>query len=479
MKPQGAHAHEDRLLDFVYGELPPAEARLVEQHVEGCSRCSETLDGIRGVRTTMSRLPLESAPDTGLESLLAYAQQSARRSAAGPAPAARWWRRLLAPALGVAAMSVLGVVVVQVNRDVDLSPALKKEAAQEQAPRPKVVSADELATPPAPAPTGAPVTAEAETYQNALDDKSKSRDMLKRAEAKPTKLAPPKSVRLPSRADWSNAGSGGGFPPKKDVAAGDAESITYEGRGAKGSLKLESDMAVGKSLPSVSTARRAEPAPPEALAEAAGPAPRELRAEESQAAQYGAPAPRQEISGSASRSAPMASKDSADDLVQQAPGHAQAPSAAPPPPPPVTQSQPPAAATSSFAQTERVEAKKAANVAQKPREKSAGTPVPLSALLRQADEARRSGNRDEEAAMLRAALAAGVQGSQLVDVLSRLCDADFALGNRRSAIENCNRVMRIAPGSSEANVAQRRLKREQALMDEADSESKAGSPVTQ
>ena len=46
MKPQSLHAHEDWLLDFVYGELPPQEAQAVKSHLEGCSRCSELLAGI-------------------------------------------------------------------------------------------------------------------------------------------------------------------------------------------------------------------------------------------------------------------------------------------------------------------------------------------------------------------------------------------------------------------------------------------------
>ncbi|MFP2902855.1 hypothetical protein [Corallococcus sp. 4LFB] len=41
------------------------------------------------MRTTMAQLSSEPAPDAGLESLLAYAQQSARRAAAGPSRSPR------------------------------------------------------------------------------------------------------------------------------------------------------------------------------------------------------------------------------------------------------------------------------------------------------------------------------------------------------------------------------------------------------
>jgi len=124
MKPQNLHAHEDRLLDFAYGELPAQEARVVETHLQGCTRCTELLEGIRGVRTTMAQLPMEPAPDAGLDSLLAYAQQAARNAAAGPAPKPTWWRRWLVPAMGVTAVSALAIVSIQVRGKVNLEPEL-------------------------------------------------------------------------------------------------------------------------------------------------------------------------------------------------------------------------------------------------------------------------------------------------------------------------------------------------------------------
>jgi hypothetical protein len=64
-----------------------------------------------------------------------------------------------------------------------------------------------------------------------------------------------------------------------------------------------------------------------------------------------------------------------------------------------------------------------------------------------------------------------------LEVLSRLCDAEFALGRRQTAIEVCRDVMVEAPGSSAARMAKRRLERElQSPADEADSDSKAASP---
>lgn len=471
MKPQGAHAHEDRLLDFAYGELPPSEAQLVEQHVHGCSRCSEALDGIRGVRTSMSRLPLESAPDAGLESLLAYAQQSARRAAAGPEPAPRWWRRLLAPALSVAALSVFGVVVIQVNREVDLSPSLAqhKEAPREQTPgrAEKPVVADASAAPASPAPTSAPVPADIGKVHAQMDEEMRAATPVK---PMPTKKAPPKKgVRPAMREDWSNlgAGSAGGFPDKKVALYGDDTRESKRKRDATG----------GRTLPSGSTAQRAEPASDALLAEAE-PAAEYAGPTASQAVQYAPPEPKQTIRGSASRSAPVASKDSAEDAYaqQQAPGRAQVASAAPPPPP-SPQYQPPAASAGPVAQAEGLESQKN-EVAQKPAERAAARLSPSAAeLMRQADVANRSGDWAQEVSFLRAALGAGVRGSQRVEVLSRLCDAEFALGRRQMAIEVCRRVMTEAPGSSAARMAQRRLERElQSPAGEADSDSKAAYP---
>ncbi|MCY1079656.1 zf-HC2 domain-containing protein [Archangium lansingense] len=481
MKTQGAHAHEDRLLDFAYGELPPTEAQIVEQHVHGCSRCSEALDGIRGVRASMSRLPLEPASDAGLESLLAYAQQSARRAAAGPEPAPRWWRRLLAPALGVAALSVFGVVVVQVNREVDLSPAaltLKQEAPREKAPgrgaKPVMAEAAPASAEPVPmpVPATAPVPADIGKVHAQMDEEIRAAVPTKPMPKAPSK----KGIRL--REDWSNigAGSAGGFPDK-NVAYSDDEAGASEGMATKES-KSKRDAIGGKSLPAVSTASRAEPAS-DALAGA------DLAAEygspaEPQVAQSAPPEPQQTVRGSASRpSASMASKDSAEDdaYAQGAPGRAQAANAAPPPPP-AAQYQPAPATSGPVARAEKPESKKS-----EAEQMSTERPVQrrtLSAaeLMKQADVANRSGDWAQEVTFLRAALSAGVRGSQQVEVLSRLCEAEFALGRRQIAIGVCREVVAVAPGSSAARKAQSLLDDEfQSPAGEADSDAKDASPA--
>lgn len=431
MKPQGVHAHEERLLDFAYGELQPTEAQRVEQHVQGCSRCSETLEGIRGVRLTMSRLPLQSAPDTGLDSLMAYAQQAARRSAAGPEPASRWWRRLMAPALGVAALSVFGIVVHQVNREVDLSPSLPKEAAQE-----KVIRREEKGVPaaPAPAPAAAPASPGVAQMHARFDEELRAAEQ--RASLNQKKKSPSKSKGLAEEADWSNAGSAGGFPGKKAVAL-DEDVSGLAGYEAKDSLTFKRGVAstgTGRSAPAM--AQRAEPSAEPSLDDAseADALPRKPRDVE-----YEVPA--QRISGSTARPVAVASSEDA----RQAPEHTQAAMASSPPPP-------------APAEAPEVPATKA-EVEQKVRGKSVAPRPSPAELLRQAEVASRSGDRAQEAALLRGALSAGAQGAQRLQVLSRLCDAESALGRRRSAIEFCEQVVSEAPGSSEAGAAERLLER--------------------
>ena len=60
MKPATPHI-EDKLLDFAYGELPVGEAQAVQEHLNGCPACAQSLDSIQGVRRVMSRLPVETA----------------------------------------------------------------------------------------------------------------------------------------------------------------------------------------------------------------------------------------------------------------------------------------------------------------------------------------------------------------------------------------------------------------------------------
>jgi hypothetical protein len=397
---------------------------------------------------------------------MAYAQQAARRSAAGPEPAPRWWRRLLAPALSAAALGVFGIVVVQVNRQVDLSPSLttKKEAPAEAVSRPEPVplpaeppsAKDEALSVaqavPAAAPSVAPSTPSPITQ--GLHAQMDERMHASEARGAPTKKSP-KAIRRGEYADWSNAGAGsaGGFPDKKSMETRDEAGL--DGFATKEAAKSKNELPSRGRTASLATAK---PAPEPASAAAPADEEEALRAEaapmpgESQMAQYAPPSsPAQRVGSSASRTAPKGSVAyDSDDVAPMA--------TAAPPPPPAAQARPP-----------EMEAK--ADVAPRP-QKSAGpsTAVSPTELLRQAEVANRSGDRAQESALLRGALSSGARGTQRVEALSRLCDAELALGRRQSALEFCKRVMAEAPGSSEARVAQRLLERE--LSSEADAAKK-------
>ncbi len=118
MNPSTPHV-EDRLLDFAYDELSESEAREVQAHLDGCAHCADALREIQGVRRVMAKLPDQSAPDAGLSSLLAYAEQAARRVQAGPPPKPAWWRRLIVPVGGLAAVSVVFVVAQTTMNETD------------------------------------------------------------------------------------------------------------------------------------------------------------------------------------------------------------------------------------------------------------------------------------------------------------------------------------------------------------------------
>ncbi|MGV3624082.1 MAG: anti-sigma factor family protein [Archangium sp.] len=116
------HQYEDKLLEFAYGELPQHEADAVDAHVRGCTKCTQALTEIRSVRSAMSTLPMEAAPDAGLESLMAFAEQAAKRNAqtATPVP---FWKKYLTPLVAVMTVVMVGVFGFRSSEAFDTSPA--------------------------------------------------------------------------------------------------------------------------------------------------------------------------------------------------------------------------------------------------------------------------------------------------------------------------------------------------------------------
>ncbi|SEU18444.1 zf-HC2 domain-containing protein [Stigmatella erecta] len=215
MKPQNPHAHEDRLLDFAYGELSAQETRAVQSHLEGCPRCSEALASIRGVRSAFSQLGMEPAPEAGLDSLLAYAQQSARGMAQGPSPKQSLWRRLTVPVMGIASVCVFGLITLRVSEQVNLQP----EFAQAQ----KTVAAPMAEDAPPPAdlalPSAAPVPGALAEPQMPQSARGARRESAREV---------PELKKKMEKADWALRGKGGTASKAKErLAEGNAASDSF------------------------------------------------------------------------------------------------------------------------------------------------------------------------------------------------------------------------------------------------------------
>jgi anti-sigma factor RsiW len=488
MKPQNLHAHEDRLLDFAYGELPAQEARLVESHLQGCTRCTELLDGIRGVRTTMAQLPMEPAPDAGLESLLAYAQQAARNAAAGPPLKPTWWRRWLVPVMGVAAVSVFGIVTVQVNKSVDLSAeqavTASRASKEEPAPVASAPPAPDMLAENAPPSAATPAAPMAEAAQAPSEPVAK----LDSTTVEKLKSTPRRKSMKPSPydadSDWSNAGAG-------VARAAEEESVEdreygYDRRDAMtqaGAFNKPKPMLVGKTAPSKpSTAapaptagpvQAALPPPPAAAQPGAAPADEyaagadmdgEAMAPEAQVQQQGPTSGSLRVGDSRRGATQDADKQQEDDSFDSLFGRSSEAKREQYTRAPQVASIPKAA--SAAAPAERAEA-----------EKQGPSPAELS---KQATAAMRSGDHVREVMYLRQALEAGATGKERLGLLNRLCEAEFAIGRREAALEACNLVLKEAPRSSAAQVARRRLSEEtpaQAKPDSRYSAPKSTAPL--
>ncbi|GEN09305.1 Putative zinc-finger [Myxococcus fulvus] len=455
MKPQNLHAHEDRLLDFAYGELSTTEAQAVESHLQGCVRCTQALDDIRGVRVTMSQLSEEPAPDAGLESLLAYAQQSARRAAAGPEPKPSRWRRWFLPVVGLASVGTLGIVSFMAVSPELTRPNLRQVEAQVKKAEPTSVDASPPPTAgmaPAPAAAAAAyadsapvVDGEAGLAEAQLMQETRERNEFGEGQNQVARRAE----------DWDQNGSGGGIG-----SVSPREASRSKSKGAP-------------SLPVTS-----KPAP-KAL-EKRAPASDELEAPQGKVAR------REPLRLGGSSTAKKESRADLDDessagvAWEEAEGAPAMESAAEPLPQAVV-AQPPPAPPKDDSAIERSLASRAAPAPTKPQEEAlvmppkspkAASAAPEAAkedkargpsvreLSLKAEAAFREGDRAREAGLLSLALNAGASGTERMGLLNRLCDAELALGRRREGLAACRQVIQESPGSSAAQAARRRLSRE-------------------
>ncbi len=105
-----SHHPNDTLLEYAYGELSPGASEAVDAHIQSCETCRAALSQIQSVRSVMRQLPVAAAPVQGLESLMAYAEQTAARNRKAAKPSAVTSPRWVWGLVSALTMSVVGVL---------------------------------------------------------------------------------------------------------------------------------------------------------------------------------------------------------------------------------------------------------------------------------------------------------------------------------------------------------------------------------
>lgn len=113
------HAHKDvepLLAGYALEALTPDEARVVEEHIEGCDRCAAVLDDYRAVATGLLHTPRLKTPPARLRArLLARVVRPAPKpSVWGRVAGLGWSRAAFGAALGV--LLIVNLVVLGQNR---------------------------------------------------------------------------------------------------------------------------------------------------------------------------------------------------------------------------------------------------------------------------------------------------------------------------------------------------------------------------
>lgn len=486
MKQQAAHSHEDKLLDFAYGELPEAEARSVEAHLAGCTRCAGSLESIRGVRRTMSLLETEPAPDAGMDSLLAYAQQTARRIQAGPASPPSRWRAWVFGLAGAASLVVVGIVGTTVSKEFSPQAVIQQKAqvataAQEEAPAP----------------------VQAEPASEGIAAGAASNTLAERA-TRVTPTVPPQRGRVVSDKEEQ---FGDGREAELDVGRlGERAKRDVSRRGSLDSLNDDQDLTQGgrnlggmgagmttggasrapespKAAPSPSKEERNEPesvsnyrdsrtamsAPP--------PPPAKPRADSSPPKDAEQKVTASRISMGKGASAPAgasnayrkaepqdaepqeAEESGADDLAQAAPAEAmaQAPMASAPvvveaPLPRQSGPTPPQAPPST----------RSAASAEKPSAKKKLSSLSATDYERLADRSRAAGQLKEEIRYLWEAVGRTSAGGQQIGLLSRLCELEVSAEMYQP--QSCHRLITDYPRHNAGLLAKKRLQAQEQQM---------------
>ncbi len=252
----GVHQYEDKLLDYAYGELPAHEAAAVDAHVRTCAKCSQALVQIRGVRSVFAPLPMVAAPDAGVESLLAYADQHARRAKeTKQAP----WRRWVFALASAAALLVVGVVAVRASDESPQHATAILVAARKEAEEVSRADLPSAAAPVAAAP-GQVQPPEGPAKAPTWDERSAKRIGLEQAAAtsvSPEPAAPVKKDAVPALGDNFDEVAPAADAPTKEVADKKVLALksATKGTGAGGE-DLAGDQGNGRA----SASKREQPA---------------------------------------------------------------------------------------------------------------------------------------------------------------------------------------------------------------------------
>jgi hypothetical protein len=477
-----AHQYEDKLLEFAYGELPRHEADAVDAHVRGCARCAEALAEIRGVRASMSQLPREAAPDAGLDSLLAYAEQAANRNAEAKNPAPSGWRRLLMPLASVAALATVGVISFRANQEFDTSPAAaaadhKVEAFEKkqyedraelamkdraprgsanEAPAPMEGGAQPVAATPMPAaePAADALAEQAFGDRNELGsergrlDGTASRETVPQSVTKrkaPSKAVGPAPVDLST--DYSNAAQRGALakepaqdplppPPAQAAALADKGSMFGLGTGSAANVGQapapKAPVVEGKARSKKDEAYLGGSEAAPARVEAAKPAP--------PAAVVSAPPPKKSYGLRPMASSSAGATDDEDAALQRVDSMGLDRDA-------------------KFSERERAQVR--------------------ARTLEEARVAAGRGDRSTELRLAAEVLSSGATGSERAEALKRLCDAWEALGDLERADPFCDQLQSEFPNSTAARlVAERRNRSQRALRGKAAAGERAQPAAT-
>lgn len=476
----GAHHSEDKLLDYAYGELTANEAAAVDAHLRSCTKCGQALAQIRSVRQTFAPLPMEAAPDAGLESLLAYAEQHARRSRAPAAP----WRRWVFGLASVAGLLVVGVVGLQASKEAPQSAAevvAKTDRADRQAEEARVKDLAPVAAGVAEqwepqaalanekgAEAPAPLEATARKKLSKLNEpykESGKRGLKPLEDARP---AAPADDEARTFDDYGNAGRKVGLLEAKDAKE---EARREVNRDARATAKADGfENTFGDQLNDGTSVKQSMGGSAGSGRFGLGSGP----------------------SGSVVTPRPM----QAEAVVDRAPNEkAQADKAkSPAPPPPPVQAAPPQAQMPSYDAPAPAPAKKVSSYGL-PR--SAPAPESAEADSDPSPKKSRTQSGDVEAELSRArtaagegdlqtvvqaavrALSAGATGYQRAEALKRACDGFEALGQLDRAEGYCEQLLKEFSSTVAARqVAERRLKAATKARTKKAADSAADAPAS-